>query len=1036
MRHRASTSPPGPSYAAPMTCRNGLLVVAACMLGSLPAQGPPANGPRPIDARWYALQHAKVLVRPGETLPRATVVVRDGTITAVGEAPPPAGATVIDCSGLVLHAGFLEPWFASDVPALDPNTTDQHWNPMVQAQRSALDGDLVPAAERRTLRELGFTAVGVAPSGGVLKGTAAVVQLDEPTAIAPVRRLRDVAYAVASLQTSRDGYPGSEMGAIALLRQLLHDGLWYERCQRAVAADPALAAMAPQPSGVLAAIAAQQALPLWLDTQDELQALRLLAVTREFARQPVVLGSGMEFRRLSALAAAKVPFVLPLHLPDAPDVRTAAAAERVSLRQLQSWEQAPTNSKRLLDAGAVVAWTTARLRDRKDFPARVRDAIACGVTPDQALAALTTVPAQLLGVEARLGTVAVGKLANLVVGRGDPFTAEREVRFVLVGGDRHVVKPVPDRGLDGTWSWRDGLPGAAGRTATVTIAGDSLQLRLGDVEAKASAVRRDATTLQCQLAGKELGADGRTWLRLHLDGDTIAGVATAATGQANDVRMQRATPEASTGATNQPPASADQTTQLQPPALVPLPTPLGGYGFLRQPEPAEFAIVGATLWTCDGRGMLRSGAIYVRGGRIVFAGPRGDLPPLPAGIPVLDGAGKHVTPGLIDCHSHTGIARGVNEGGQAVTAEVRIEDVLDPDDISWYRQLAGGVTTVNQLHGSANAIGGQSMTTKNRWGVLQPNDMHFAGAPAGIKWALGENPRRANGSGDNPRYPNTRMGVEALLRDRLGAAADHARRHRDYEALPATRRAKVLPPRLDLELQAIAEIVAGSRRVHCHSYRQDEIFMLCGLAKEHGFKIGTFQHVLEGYKVAEAIASNAIGASSFSDWWGYKFEVYDAIPDNGAILHEVGALVSFNSDSDEHARRLNTEAGKAVKYGGLAPWDALHFVTRNPAIQLGIFDRTGSLTAGKDADVVLWSDHPLGYAARCEATWVDGRPLFSIEADRQARAAIASERQRLLQLALAGAGKRTARDRDPKDAYWAAEDLNDAYCCRDHQGAR
>jgi N-acetylglucosamine-6-phosphate deacetylase len=224
--------------------------------------------------------------------------------------------------------------------------------------------------------------------------------------------------------------------------------------------------------------------------------------------------------------------------------------------------------------------------------------------------------------------------------------------------------------------------------------------------------------------------------------------------------------------------------------------------------------------------------------------------------------------------------------------------------------------------------------------------------------------------------------------------------------------------------------------VHCHSYRQDEIFMLCGLAKEHGFKIGTFQHVLEGYKVAEAIASNAIGASSFSDWWGYKFEVYDAIPDNGAILHEVGALVSFNSDSDEHARRLNTEAGKAVKYGGLAPWDALHFVTRNPAIQLGIFDRTGSLTAGKDADVVLWSDHPLGYAARCEATWVDGRPLFSIEADRQARAAIASERQRLLQLALAGAGKRTARDRDPKDAYWAAEDLNDAYCCRDHQGAR
>ena len=283
------------------------------------------------------------------------------------------------------------------------------------------------------------------------------------------------------------------------------------------------------------------------------------------------------------------------------------------------------------------------------------------------------------------------------------------------------------------------------------------------------------------------------------------------------------------------------------------------------------------------------------------------------------------------------------------------------------------------------------------------------------------------------------MGVEALLRDRLAAATVHRREHAAYEALAPAARAKVLPPRVDLELAAIAEILAATRRIHCHSYRQDEILMLCNLVREHGIKVGTFQHVLEGYKVADAIAANAIGASSFSDWWAYKFEVYDAIPDNGAILFEAGAVVSFNSDSDEHARRLNTEAGKAVKYGGLKPWDALHFVTRNPAIQLGIFDRTGSLTAGKDADLALWSDDPLSYAARCEATWVDGRQLFSLAQDAEARTRIAAERQRLIQKALdggKGGNSRTARERDPKDAYWAAEDLTEDYCCRTAEGAR
>ena len=1012
-----------------MRCRAAFVLVS--FLASSPAQGPPANGPRAVDPGWFALQHARVVTAPGSVLERATIVVRNGLILAVGEQTPPAGATVVDCSGLTVYAGFVEPFFATDVPALDPNTSDQHWNPMVQPQRRALDGALVPAPDRAALRKLGFTAAAIAPSGGILKGSSSVVQLDEPKDTAPPRIVRERAYQLASLQTRADGYPDSEMGAIALLRQTLLDGLWYERCSKALATDPTLASRAPRPSGALQAMVEQRQLPLWFDVQDELEALRVLRIAAEFERTAVVIGSGMEFRRLAALAAKKAPMVVPLAVPDAPDVSTTAAAERVSLRQLQSWEQAPTNSKRLLDAGLTIAWTTARLRDRQDFGKRVREAMACGVTADQALAALTTAPAQLLGVADQLGTIAPGKLANFVVTTGELFAEKTEVRDVWVGGIRHVVQAPKDQGLDGTWAWTEGWPSEPPAAAPqFTIEGTKLTCKVGDQELKSTGVVRESATVECRLEGKPLGHDGVFWLRAWREGEGLAGTCTAPDGRAFTLRAQHAE------AAPKKPDEAKAKDPVTPPSLDPLPTPLGGYGFLQLPAATEFAIVGATLWTSDGRGVLRNGAVHVRSGRIVFAGPRADLPALRDGVQVIDATGKHVTPGIIDCHSHTGISRGVNEGGQAVTAEVRIQDVIDPDDVNWYRQLAGGVTAVNQLHGSANAIGGQSCTTKVRYGVAHPDEMQFAGAPTGIKWALGENPRRVNGNAPNPRYPNTRMGVEALLRDRLAAAEAYRRERANYEKLSPVERAKVMPPRTDLELEALVEVLAGTRHIHCHSYRQDEIFMLCGLAQEHGFKIGTFQHVLEGYKVADAIAQNAMGASSFSDWWGYKFEVYDAIPENGAILHEAGVLVSFNSDSSEHARRLNTEAGKAVKYGGVQPWEALCFVTRNPAMQLGIFDRTGSLTAGKDADLVLWSDDPLSYAARCEATWVDGRQMFSLANDAAARAGIARERQRLLTKAVAAGKDRTAREGDPKDAYWAAEDFAHDYCCRGGEGGR
>jgi imidazolonepropionase-like amidohydrolase len=371
---------------------------------------------------------------------------------------------------------------------------------------------------------------------------------------------------------------------------------------------------------------------------------------------------------------------------------------------------------------------------------------------------------------------------------------------------------------------------------------------------------------------------------------------------------------------------------------------------------------------------------------------------------LVDLKGKHITPGLIDAHSHTGLFRfGVNESGQAVTAECRIGDSLDPGHINWYRQLAGGVTTANLLHGSANPIGGQSQIVKNRWGSSRPEDMFFEDAMPGIKFALGENVKQSNWGDDySSRYPQTRMGVEAMMRDRFEAARAYATHH----------------DRRDLELEALAQILAGKRLVHSHSYRQDEILMLCRVAEDFGFEIGTFQHGLEVYKVAETVRERARGASIFSDWWAYKAEVQDAIPYAGPLQAKAGVLTSYNSDSDELARRMSWEAGKAVKYSGgeMVGAEALAFVTINPAIQLGIADRVGSIDIGKDADLAIWSGDPLSSLSRCVATWVDGREYFSVEQDAVHRSRIAAERERLIQKALGA----PVRD-DAEDAGDAAE---------------
>jgi len=889
------------------------------------AQEKPPNGPQRPDPGWHAIVAKKIHVSPTETLEDFKIIIRDGKIVTISPNPVKAGTRIWEVD--TVYAGFLDAHVES---AADPHKPT-HWNKKVVPGATAT---AISAATARELRALGFTAAVAAPKSGIFRGQATLVSLDakkQETYLANVYQ----AMAFERYRDSNDGFPTAQMGSIAVMRQGLHDGL----------------------------IKGQR---LAFVTEDELEALRGAKVAAEFKRGGVIIGSGRELRRLGAIVQTGLPIILPLDFPAAPDVASVDAQQRADLRAMLFWEHAPANPKLLHDAKVQVALTTSRLAKRAQFAENLRRSIKEGLTKSAALAMLTTQPAAMLGVSDQLGTIEVGKRANLVIVDGDVFDAKGKIRAVWVDGKRIETRAPKATELAGSWKL-DTLPPRPTPLTLKVAAGNRIKLFVGDKDEKGHAAQRT------RLVENRLSffAHGITFsATIGVDGKSMHGHGVDDRGR-NFMWNAKWTEAAK-------PKDKKEKKQAPPPEPPTLLLPYGPYGRDRLPDqPKRLLLRGATLWTSGPNGVVENGDLLIAEGKVLYAGPRKDH----GDVKTVDVSGKHITPGIIDCHSHTGISKGVNDSGQAVTAEVRIGDVTNPDHISWYRQLANGVTTVNSLHGSANPIGGQSQTNKVRWGVAHPDDMHFDGAKPGIKFALGENVKQSNWGDDyKTRYPQTRMGVEAIMRDRFHAAREYAKKHE----------------RVDLELEALAEILAGERWIHCHSYRQDEILMLARIARDFGFKIGTFQHILEGYKVTDAIRDHAVGASAFSDWWAYKVEVQDAIPYNGPIMHDAGILVSFNSDSDELVRRLHLEPAKAIKYGGLKPGAAFKFVTINPAIQLGIDRWVGSLEQDKHADFAIWNGDPMSTYTRCEATWVDGRQYFSLAQDRQSREWIASERARLM----------------------------------------
>lgn len=430
-------------------------------------------------------------------------------------------------------------------------------------------------------------------------------------------------------------------------------------------------------------------------------------------------------------------------------------------------------------------------------------------------------------------------------------------------------------------------------------------------------------------------------------------------------------------------------------------------------------IQNATVLTIT-HGTIEHGSILIRDGKIAAAGKQIKVP---EGATLIDATGQYVIPGIIDCHSHIAVDGSVNEGSISVSSIVNIADVINPDDIDIYRDLAGGVTSANVLHGSANAIGGQTVVIKLRWG--QPaGKLLFEGALPGIKFALGENPKRSNFTpppGTPRRYPATRMGVEEVIREAFAQAREYKKNWDDYNRRRAAGEPNLIPPARELKLDPLVEVLEGKRYVHAHCYRADEIVMLLRVANEFGFKVRTFQHVLEGYKVAKEIAAHGAGASTFSDWWAYKMEAFDAIPYNAALMARRGVVVSINSDSAEEARHLNQEAAKTMRYGGLSELEALKLVTLNPALQLGIEKRVGSIDVGKDADLVIYDKHPLSVYAVVQKTLIDGRVYFDRQRDIAARAELEKEKKTLIEKEKKSGERPRPPQRRPGEAKKAEE---------------
>ena len=944
----------------------------------------PVNGVADNRLGHYVFTNATIVKEGQTTITNGSLIIREGKIIAVGNnVNVPKDAVVIDCKGKFIYPSFIDAYsdygtpvfqrqaggFSFNAPTqLTSNIKGAYgWNQALKTDVDAYKIFVADETKAKALRDIGFGVVLTHQKDGIARGTGTIVMLANEKENLSIIKERASAHYSFTKGSSTQSYPQSLMGSIALLRQTFLDAQWYKT--------------KPATEGLNISLQSwldNQGLPQVFDANDKWNAVRADRVGDEFGVQYIIKGGGNEYQRINEMAATKASFILPLNFPQAMDVDDPNDARFVSLGDMKHWEMSPTNPGAFERANIPFCLTTADLRDVKQFMANLRKAIEYGLSESKALEALTKTPATILNVYDKVGSLDAGKLANFIITSGPIFNEKTTIIQNWINGKKYGVK-------DDAWFDAKGMYNLVINSAKGTL-NYSLEVKSST---SANVIGKDTVAAKLSYDGKlvrlSFTETKRSKNTIRLSGVAYGNVwnGTGEDSAGNKLLWTATFIKALE-------EKADSVKKKQPINIGKVWFPFNGYGWDELPKQENLLIKNATVWTNEKEGKLEGTDVLVKNGKIAQVGKNLS----DAAAKIIDGTGKHVTAGVIDEHSHIAAAS-INEGGQSVSAEVRIKDNLDPEDVNIYRQLSGGVTSSHILHGSANTIGGQTQLIKLRWGA-NDNNLMFANWDGFIKFALGENVKRTTNPNNN-RFPDTRMGVEQVLVDAFQRAKDYEKALKDAETNNKKKGAFLTTVRRDLELDALVEILNKKRFITCHSYVQSEITAAMRVAEKFGFTFNTFTHILEGYKVADKMKAHGVAASSFADWWAYKNEVWDAIPHSPTIMHRVGVNVAINSDDAEMARRLNQEAAKSVKYGGMGEEDALKMVTLNPAKMLHVDDRVGSIKVGKDADLVVWSDHPLSIYAKAQTTIVDGIVYFDRAKDIELRNRIAKERNRLIQ---------------------------------------
>lgn len=941
---------------------------------------PKNDGVKTTNSSYTAFTNAKIYITPSQVIDNGTLLIKDGKVVASGsQVTIPKNTTIVNVEGKSIYPSFIDMFSdfgiekpkresgRSRSPQYNPTRTGYYWNDHVMPENHAISKFSFDSKKAKELLEAGFGVVNTHIQDGIVRGTGTLVALNTEGGndMTILEQNSGHYFSFSKSVTSRQSYPGSIMGSMALLRQLYLDAEWYAKGNSSTK-DLSIEALNQNKNLVQI-----------FDAGSRANALRADKVGDEIGVQFVILGGGDEYERINEVKATNAAFILPVDFQDAYDVENVYLSQSLALSDMRAWNQEPSNPKVLADNNIAFAFTTHDLKSPKEFKAKLMKAIEYGLSKEKALEALTTTPAKLLGKSSEIGNLNKGAYANFLITSGDIFDKKTKVYENWVQGTQMVVNDMTSKDIRGDYEFN-----LAGESYKMTLKGELSKLSseiTSDDKKRGSKVSYDNDWLSIAMTTKD--STSQEFVRLVANvsqGNNLNGKALFPNGNEMTFYAKKLDAKTTDKTDDDKEKDDDEDDDVKVKKVIPVTYPNMAYGFKELPKQETLLFKNATVWTNESEGILEQTDVLVKNGKIVKIGTNLS----DSSAQVIDATGKHLTSGVIDEHSHIAAAS-INEGGQNSSAEVSIEDVIDDEDIDIYRNLAGGVTTIQILHGSANPIGGRSAIIKLKWGE-DAQDLIFKDSPKFIKFALGENVKQSNWSSFE-RFPQTRMGVEQLY-------IDYFSRAKAYDALKKSGK----PYRKDIEMEVLSEILNKERFISCHSYVQSEINMLMKVAEQFNFNINTFTHILEGYKVADKMVEHGVGGSTFSDWWAYKYEVNDAIPYNAAIMHKAGVVVAINSDDGEMSRRLNQEAAKAVKYGGISEEDAWKFVTLNPAKLLHIDDKVGSIKVGKDADLVLWSDHPLSIYAKAEKTIIEGVTYFDIKRDEMMRSQIKKEKAELI----------------------------------------